>query len=247
MARALYGIAFTLLVVFALFTFHSPVMGGEKGDGTDWKFYKEEGGIKGYERHTTKSEYLETRADTVIEAPMEVLLTILMDIRSYPEWMHACADAIPLEQKDILHRVLYFAQDVPWPSKDRDAIIKADTFMDLANGASVTVLQSIDNYSYKDAPKGRDRMVEFSGEWDLRMLDRNRTQVIYTAYTHPGGFAPRGIVNGIIRKVSFNSTRGLIEKAKNKNYYELAQNSEAKKDIEKAIQEGRLKYSAAAK
>lgn len=247
MTKALSGISFIILVVFTFFVLHSPAIGGDKGAETDWKLYKEEDGIKGFEHSVTRSQYLETRAETVIDTPMEVILTILMDIRSYPEWMHACADAIPLEQKDILHRVLYFAQDVPWPSKDRDAIIKADTEMDLDNGASVTTLQSIDNYPFEGGDKGRDRMVEFSGKWDLRMLDRNRTLVIYTAYTHPGGFAPKGIVNGIIRKVSFNSTRGLIERAKDKRYFEQAQKSEAKKEIEKAIQEKRLKYRAAAK
>lgn len=235
------------MAVILAILFQSPFMGIGNAAESEWKLYKEENGIKGYEHGVKDSDYLETRAETIIEAPMEVVLEVLMDIRSFPEWMHACVDAVPLEQKDILNRILYFRQDAPWPTKDRDAIIHSVTSMDYENPGSITKLESIDNYEYKESPENTTRMIKYKGEFDLRMLDRNRTRMTYTAFSEPGGFAPAGIAAGVIRKVSFNTTKNMIEMAKQKKYIEKAQTGVAKKDIEQAIKEGRIKFAAVAK
>ena len=220
----------------------SPVMSAANGSEKEWKLYRQENGIKGFERRVEKSKFLETRAETLIEAPLEVILEILMDVPAFPKWMHGCAETILIEQKDILTRIIYFVQETPWPAKDQDAIIRADTILNLKRGLSIIGMKSIKNYSYNDFGKGRKRMIEFSGEFDLCMLDRKRTFVVYSAYSHPSGFAPKGIADRIIRNVSFNTIRNLIIKSKEDTYIRMAAQGPAKKEIEKAIKEGRLKY-----
>lgn len=237
-----------LLVLLAVLMASSVMASSEKNLDEQWIQYKNEDGIIGYERDVQRSKYLETRAETVIDAPIEVLLEVLKDIPAYPQWMHKCKQAIPLEREGEVKRVLYFAQGVPLGSPDRDAMIEAITVEDWDKGASVTNLHSIDNYAYqrpkKENDRKRQRMIEFSGIWDLQMIDRNRTKVIYTAYTNPGGFAPKFIVDGVIRKVSFRSLKGMIPKAKEQKYIEAAEKSETKKKIEAAIQKGSLVFAA---
>jgi len=188
---------------------------------------------------------------------MEVLLEVLMDIPSYPQWMYDCKQTIPLKQEGDLYRVLYFAQGVPLGSPDRDAVIAATTVTDFDHGTSVTTLQSIDNYPFsldsgnKDAGQynpnkykaDRQRMNEFSGKFELKMIDRHHTWVRYTAFTDPAGFAPRFIVKGVIRKVSFNTVREWRRMAKEQKYIEAADKGIVKPDIDKAIAEGRLKFA----
>lgn len=237
-----------LLVLLAVLMTSFAKADSEKNADGQWQQYKNEDGIIGYERNVQRSKFLETRAESVIDAPIEVLLEVLKDIPSYPQWMHKCKEAIPLEQKGELKRVLYFVQGVPLGSPDRDAVIEATTVADWDKGTCITALHSIDNYPYQH-PKTehgtkRQRMIEFSGIWDLRMLDRNRTKVIYTAYTDPGGFAPRLVVNGVIRKVSFRSLKGMIPKAKEQKYIEAAKKSDIKKKIDDAIQNGSLVFAA---
>lgn len=228
----------------------SPALAADSEQTADgpWKQYKEEDGITGYEHDVQRSKYLETRAETVIDAPIEVLLEVLKDIPSYPQWMHKCKATALLEQEGELKRLLYFAQGVPMGSPDRDAIIEAITVEDWNKGTSVTSLHSIDNHPYqhpkKENDRERQRMIEFSGKWDLQMIDRKRTKVIYTAYTNPGGFAPKFVVDGVIRKVSFRSLKGMIPKAKEQKYIEAAEKGEIKKKIETAIQKGSLVFAA---
>jgi hypothetical protein len=228
-----------LLISFAMLMVLPAVAGNKKNSDGPWKRYKNENGIIGYERSVQRSKYLETRAETVIDAPMEVLLEVLKDIPAYPQWMHKCKEAIPLGQEGELKKVLYFAQGVPWGSPDRDAVIEAITVEDFDKGTCVTILHSIENHPFQRPQKknGRKRqwMIEFSGVWDLRLIDRNRTKVIYTAYTNPGGFAPKLIVDGVIRKVSFRSLKGMIPMAKEQKYMKAAAKGDIKKRIDAAV------------
>ena len=242
------------LVVIALC---APVVvwAGADKDGA-WEKYREEDGITGYQRDVARSKYPETRAETVINEPMEVLLEVLMDIPSYPQWMYKCKETALIKQKDDYNRVLYFAQGVPMGSPDRDAVIKATTLMNFNAGTSETTLRSIDNYQYeqnKNKKSGdynpntyeadRQRMIEFSGKFELRMIDRNRTWVRYTAYTNPGGFAPRFVVKGVIQKVSFETLREWKRMAKMPKYIEAATKGIVLPEIEKAIKSGGLKFA----
>ncbi len=243
------GVGLVGLLVSLAMLVSSPAMAdNEKNADGQWQQYKNEDGIIGYERDVQRSKYVETRAETAIDAPIEVLWEVLKDIPSYPQWMHKCKEAIALEKKGELKRELYFAQGVPWGSPDRYAVIEAITVGDWDNGACVTTLHSTDNHPYQHPKAENDRkrrkMIEFSGIWDLQMIDRNQTRVTYTAYTNPGGFAPKFIVDGVIRKVSYRSLKGMILMAKKKKYAEAAEQSETKKKIEDAIQKGSLVFAA---
>ncbi|MGD9169776.1 MAG: START domain-containing protein [Candidatus Thiodiazotropha sp.] len=220
----------------------------EQGPKTEWTQYINNDGIIGYEHSVPRSKYLESRAETIINAPIEVLLEVLKDIPSYPQWMHNCLEAILIKQDEELNRVLYIAQDTPFGWPDRDVIIESFTVDNLDNGSYTITLRSIANHPFKhpqnETSKKRQRMLEFSGSWTFQMIERERTRVSYTVHTNPGGFAPRFIVNSEIRKVSFMTLRGMIAKAKEDAYIAAAAKSEIRKKIETAIKNGKLAFTA---
>jgi hypothetical protein len=237
-----------LLLSLTLLIISPAIADIEQESKAQWTEYKNNDGIVGYEHTVQKSKYLESRAETIINAPIEVVLEVLKDIPSYPQWMYNCVEAIQLKQEGELKRVLYIAQDTPlgWP--DRDAIIEALTIENLDNGAYIITLRSIDNYPFKHPQKEtsekRQRMIEFRGLWTLQMIDRKQTKVSYSVYTNPGGFAPGFIVNSEIRKVSFMTLKGMITRAKEDKYIAAAAKGEIKKKIEAAINDGKLAFTA---
>ncbi|MBI5550279.1 MAG: hypothetical protein HY911_02140 [Desulfobacterales bacterium] len=245
MSKRLRWLKCITLAVLALFWAALPVFAGDE-DAEGWKKREEQNGVVGYERKVEGSKYLQTKAETTIDAPMDVLLEVLMDIPSFPQWMHKCKESVPLEKKGDYYRVLYFLQGVPLGSPDRDAVIEAKTEVDFNNGSSVTTLESIDNHPYKPEKEdsNRQRMDKFSGKFELKMVDRNRTWVRYTAFTDPGGFAPAMVVKGVIRKVTFNTVQDWARMAKDPAYIKKAEGGIVKPEIEKAISEGSLKFAA---
>lgn len=227
-----------MMVLSFCLTLASPVLADDDG----WKKWKEEDGITGYERKVEGSKYVETKAETVINASEDVLLEILMDIPSYPKWMFDCKEAILLEKKDDFHRVLYYNQNIPIVGQpDRWAVIEATTTYSITKeeATCTTVLSSIDReYPRTDG----QRMNKFSGKFELKMLDRNKTWVRYTAFSDPAGFAPAFIAKRTIRQVSFNGVKQWAEMAKDPHYIEAAKTGIARPIIEKAIADGILKF-----
>jgi ribosome-associated toxin RatA of RatAB toxin-antitoxin module len=218
-----FGVRLFLLLAWIAMLVVVPAMADEKKNAdVQWKQYKSKDGIVGYEREVEGSKYIETRAETVADVPIEVLLEVLVDIPSYSQWMHECKASVLLKQEGDLKRELYFAQGVPLGSPDRDAVISAQTRIDWDTTRVQTILENIAGHPYRHPvdknARERQTMKKFKGVWDLKMLDRQRTKVMYTTYTDPGGFAPRFVVNKVIRKVSFRSVKGLISTAKNEKY-----------------------------
>jgi ribosome-associated toxin RatA of RatAB toxin-antitoxin module len=216
----------------------------ETHENKEWLEYKKEDGIIGYEYDAEDSKYLETRAQAIIDAPIEVLLEILNDIPAYPQWMYECKDAVLLKQINAMKRVFYFAQGAPLGSPDREVVIEAINTEDLERGTYTTTLQAIERHPYKHPRTKNDsdrlKMAALSGTWRFQMIDRNRTQVVFTFYSDPGGFAPGFVVNPEVRKVSFLSLKGLISKAKEQKYILAARKSTTKEKIDTAIHKGKL-------
>lgn len=209
----------------------------------EWKQWKEENGIIGYERPVPGSKYIETKAETEIDAPMEVLLEVLMDIPNFPKWMHDCKEAVLLEKENDFHRVLYFNQNVPVIGQsDRWAVIDSKTTYDHADGSCTTILESIERPYQREDGKGI-RMNKFTGTYELKMLSRDKTWVRYTAFSDPGGFAPAFVAKSTIRKVTFNGVQNWAKMAKDPHYIQAAQTGVAKPIIDKAIADGVHKLS----
>lgn len=234
----------TLLLFLASLTVASAGASNDNNSHEDWTEYKSDNGITGYELDRPDSKYLETRSEAIIDAPIEVLLEVLKDVPSYQQWMYRCAGALLLKQESELKRTLYFAQGVPLGSADRQVVIDTVTIENLNQGSYITNIHSINHAPFQipadEDPDERIWMNEFSGKWNLQMLNRNQTKVIYTAYTDPGGFAPGFIVNDVIRDVTFRSLEGMKRQAKEQQYTDAAKQSEATKHIERAINDGRL-------
>jgi hypothetical protein len=235
------------LAVATLFALQSPVLGAEGSGDAKWEPYRNEEGIKAYERSVQRSKFVETRAEAVVDAPLEVLLEVLRDIESYPEWMYDCVETKVLQENQSRSNVeLYFVQRVPWPKDDQDAVIRAVTTVDYNAGRSVTTLRSIDNHPYDSKMSGRSRMIEFTGKFEFRMIDRNRTKMVYTAYSEPSGYAPAMIADGIIRDVTFVATHGMRVMVEKPKYVAAAARSLIKQSIDEAIEKGGLESATAA-
>lgn len=201
-----------------------------------WDPYRKEYGITGYERKQDLVKYIETRAETLIDAPAEIILEVLKDVPSYPKWMYKCKEAIELKANADESRMIYIAQGSPLGSPERDVILETKNEVDWDLGRYVITINATTNHSFQhpDAEKrdNRVRMIDFRGKWEFLLVDRTHTRVTYTIYTDPGGFAPGFIVNDMMRDVSFLSLKGLSSMVKDSRYIEAASSSQAKQLIE---------------
>jgi hypothetical protein len=179
----------------------------------NWKIYRNENNIIGFERSLPDAKFIETKSEATLNYPIERLLDVLNNPNSYNQWMYRCTEAHLLEQNNDHSRVLYFVQSAPLGSSDRQVILQTNTHTETEGTIKTTVKsiakeeQSLPPYINDD---NRVWMVNYQGEWRLSSVDSDHTKVSYTAHTHPGGFSPAFIVNSEIRNVTFNTIQGMI-------------------------------------
>ena len=186
------------------------------GDGP-WEKVKEAEGITVYARPVEGSDFKEFRAECLIEAPMEAVNNVLMDVPRLTEWMPSVIVAEVIEYIDGKGAVMYEEMKSPWPVRNRDFLFEVR----IARGPEsiVRVIRAIGHEKYPAyAPReGRVRVTRLTGRWDLLKRDR-ATYVVYGIRSDPGGSLPAWLANSAARDLPFLTLRGLKRLANEPRY-----------------------------
>jgi len=196
----------------------------------DWKLVRDSDGIKSFVRTVEGSSIYDLKAITVVNAKMEVIGEVLRDIGDYPQWQSACKEAKVLEKTGPDDFILYVILNLPVVS-NRDVVVKSMAVRDLEKARTFI------NFNKIDAPEVKGsgdlvRMKEFSGQYLLEYITRDKTGVVYRYSADPGKGIPSFMVNIFGKKVLHNTMIGLREMVARKKYIELAENSTDRSVIE---------------
>jgi len=172
-----------------------------------WKQVSSEQGIETFVRTAERSAISELKAVIVIDAGLESITQVLRDVDAYPQWMPRCKKVRLIRKFDDHNRIVHIVLRFPFPTSDRDLVVKAATTFDPSGTRAVVSLELV-NESIPIA-RGIVRMTEFSGEYVLESLSGNRTLVSYRNKVNPGGFIPTSMVNLFSQEIIRDSLRGL--------------------------------------
>ena len=112
------------------------------------------------------------RAKSTLNAPMEIISTIIEDKANYPA-VFKRVESVTIITDEIVHIVL----DMPFPFYGRDYIVSYTQYEE--NGDSIYRFQSVKN-SGITLHKDYVRLIHAAGEWRLHSLDTENTVVTYT-------------------------------------------------------------------
>lgn len=132
------------------------------------------------------------KADTVIAAPLDKILALIVDVESYPEWIPQSKQARILKKRQN-HTILYYmSMDFPWPASDRDwvneLVITANK-----NNSRTTITFSARAHLFPKQ-KGHIRVTDHHASWTLIPIDSNHTRSIWQWNTDPGGRLPTWLI-----------------------------------------------------
>lgn len=156
-----------------------------------WQPLFERSGVSVSARPHVGSEVRELRGIGIVDAPAERVFSVLADIERYPSFMP------PTVTAQRIHREgdsawFYMEIDPPVIAR-RDYCIRVD--LERAPGG---ILRSRFGPGDDRCPPPRPRIVRVhvvSGEWLLRPVDANRTEVSYRVHIEVGGSLPIWMVN----------------------------------------------------
>jgi hypothetical protein len=172
---------------------------------SEWTKVLDEGGLKGYSRSVPGSDLLEFRSTMVIPARIELVGEILRDVQGLKRSSSRCKEVRMLEVKDRNNYTFYVAYGFPATMDDRDVVIRVTTTYDLRLGRAISELAAIDS-PLMPPRKGFLRIRQLTAQFVFEYLGREKTGIVYTSRTDPGGHIPDFLIN-------YSNKRSLRESA----------------------------------
>jgi hypothetical protein len=162
-----------------------------------WVTIKEKNGITLSKRTFPGSPISEFKGETMVNARIEVIETVLRDIPAYAQFMYNCREGRLIKSFGKDYLIILNVTDMPWPLSDRDVVVRSIVSKDFNRGMFSVVLQGLpepESSQYCPLRKDRVRMYDLKGIFILEIVDREHTRLTYIVHADPVGI-PSGLTN----------------------------------------------------
>ena len=158
----------------------------------EWSLAKEKDGISVYTRKVEGYQIKQTKVETIVDLPINVLYEVLIDFDHHDDWMVNFSNSELLTSADSTSYIYYIEVGAPWPIMDRDLVIKGSLeYM----SDSLVILSTNKVEGYKEERDKFVRIPMMNGQWQFEKIDEQRTKVTNSTHGDPGGMIPSWIVN----------------------------------------------------
>ncbi len=204
-----------------------------------WELTEERDGIRVYTRPIPDQDFHEFMGVGLVEAPIEALYHLLLDIESFPMWFPRCRQATMIEPVDAHTRIFWYVMDAPWPISDRDVVLRTSSCVDWRMGRVEFQLASVDDARRPPAAP-RVRMRSMRGGFVLEYQGRTQTLVTYTIRVDPSGPVPSALANAGSGKSPLPTLLGMRRMATRERYRIAAASSGDTHTIDELVSAGML-------
>jgi hypothetical protein len=188
-----------------------------------WELRFEKGEIRIFSNTVPGSPIDELKGECVLDASLEVVAQVMLDVESYPRWIADCVEARKFSCTAATSCLLYFTLGMPWPVQDRDIVLQSSTELSLHSG---TIIGTVTAISEPVVPRHdrRVRITSMYGKWIFKRLSPEKTGATFICWADPAGFIPAFIINAASRDIPYRTLKGLREMVKREEYIKAAEN-----------------------
>ena len=180
-----------------------------------WEFEKSKYEVDVYGKMVEGYDVKAFKVTGLIEASVEEVYKVVMDIEGYEEWYPNCKVGEVLEQPSdsIQYRRVEFG--LPWPFDNRDAVNKL-----IATKTPDSIwIDIMDEAQYIPKLKNVYRVGRTEGFWIIEKETDEQTRLTYSALGEPGGI-PKWIINIFLFDSPLEAINNLREVVKGPKYAE---------------------------
>jgi len=139
------------------------------------------------------------KAVTVLDVPLEALLTVLADAELVPEWIPVIGNAELLQDTDPDGMsIVYMVTKFPWPVRNRDAVVS--TITEYEHSSRTITMESSGLAGYVDEKDGLIRTPTTYTRWEIHPLEDGKLHVEIITHSDPRGYFPKWIMNMIVTR-----------------------------------------------
>lgn len=195
-------VIFKALVPIILFligiSFHIPGL----ADNNDWQFAKEKEGVKVYTRPIPGSAIKEYRGEGIVDANINSLMALMDDTSACVDWMLNCKEPLLLEKVSLIERYVYQVNNLPWPVKDRQMVVRVLVSQDVSSRRVTLDLEGIDSATLSPQAQAKipinDEYVwveKLKGFWQFEPINEQQTRAVYQMHVELGGKLSPVLIN----------------------------------------------------
>lgn len=176
----------------------------------DWKLRKEENGIRVLTRPQPGSDFAAVRAEMVLQNVSLAALTALIEDPSACSLLESrCAEARVLERTSAQEMLLYRHNDMPFPIKDRDMVLRVITVQNPETLQVAITLVSEDGI-LPENPR-RVRLPSAASAWYFTPLGEGRVEVVSEGHIDPGASLPAWALNRFLVDAPFATMEAVAD------------------------------------
>ena len=174
------------MVFLSLAAGASPLAAANSAD--QWKEIRRSGEVAVYEKKGSGNAWVATRAETVIHAPLDSVLSFFTDMEKSRRITPHCKEKRILRSFSQSDRIVYSRIKIIWPFRDRYLIYR-DRQTRPAPDQVLLTMESSDAVALADPQRilGKVRKGRF---WFASVDQGRRTRVILESELHAGGWLP---------------------------------------------------------
>ncbi len=146
----------------------------------------EEDGVKVYVREETNGD-MTVRALTRARAQVPGVQAVLDNAPAYPEWVHRCDAAYVVAGGKANNYVFVSGIDMPFPFRDKEVVARVQQRTE-ADGQYTRTITA--EPAAIPPTQGRDRQINYQGEWRVTPLSATQVEVQVTVRTDAGSGLP---------------------------------------------------------
>jgi len=139
------------------------------------------------------------KAVTILDVPIETLLTVLADAELVPEWIPVIGSAELLQDTNPDGAsITYMVTKFPWPIRNRDAVVRTVTTYDPSSNTVTMVSSGL--AGYVEEKDGIIRTPTTYTKWTIYPLEDGKVHVEIITHSDPRGFFPSWLMNLIVTR-----------------------------------------------
>lgn len=186
-----------------------------------WTKIEDRNGLKLYSGPKSKTGIYPFKAIFTVKHSLEHVVMVLADTSRKTEWVPRMSKSETLEQQGPDNRIEYGVVNMPWPLKDRDAIVRILTTVDQTMTRVTLKIQS--DLNEKIMNKINIRAQVYPSVVEIYYFpETNETMMEIETFVDPKGSIPKWIVN-FFQKIEAKRMARQMKKQLDKNLYSTEQ------------------------
>jgi len=178
------------------------------GLADDWEDIATRDGIVASRRFVEGRTLPQLRSIAEVAGTPYEILAVLLDVPAYRNWVPDCAEATTLRRLGTWRSIIYTRTDLPWPVRDREAIIEQEVVFVRSPVLVKVTFRAIDAPDVARAPD-TVRTRDADGSYTIEALDDGRSRVTYMVDADPGGILPDWLIKTQSRRNPLETLAGL--------------------------------------